>query len=49
MSRKIYTADKRLPSFTETEATLSFDIVRVEFSFNGHPDTAVERMAPLWN
>jgi hypothetical protein len=29
MSRKFQRADKRLPRFTETKATLSVDIVRV--------------------
>jgi hypothetical protein len=41
MSRKFYRADKRLPRFTETEATLSVDIVGVEFNLNGLPDNAI--------
>jgi hypothetical protein len=41
MSRKFKGADKRLPRFTETEATLSADIVRVEFNLNGLRDNAV--------
>jgi hypothetical protein len=41
MSREFYGADKMLPRFTETEATLSVDIVRVEFSLNGLPHNAV--------
>jgi hypothetical protein len=34
MSRELQGADKRLPRFTETEATLSVDIVGVEFNLN---------------
>jgi hypothetical protein len=34
-------ADERLPWFAETEATLSVDIVGVEFNLNGLPDNAV--------
>jgi hypothetical protein len=34
MPRKFKGADKRLPGFTETKATLSVDIVRVEFMFS---------------
>jgi hypothetical protein len=37
----------RLPTFTETEATLSVDIVRVEFNLNGLPANA--KMEELWN
>jgi hypothetical protein len=41
MSRKFLEAHKRLPLFTETEATLSVDIVRVEFNLNGLPGNVV--------
>jgi hypothetical protein len=41
MSREFEGADKRLPRFTETEATLSVDIVGVELNLNGLPDNAV--------
>jgi hypothetical protein len=34
-------ADKRLPLFTETRASLSVDIVWVEFNLIGLPDSAV--------
>jgi hypothetical protein len=33
--------DKRLPRFIETEATLSVDIVGVEFNLNGLSDNVV--------
>jgi hypothetical protein len=41
MSPKLYGADRRLPRLTETKATLSVDIARVEFNLNGLPDNAV--------
>jgi hypothetical protein len=39
--RSFYGADKRLPWFTETKATLSVDIVRVEFNLSGLPINVV--------
>jgi hypothetical protein len=41
MSREVQGADNRLPRFTETEATLSVDIVGVEFNLSGLPENAV--------
>jgi hypothetical protein len=38
---KVLRTDKRLPRFTETEATLSVEIVGMEFNLNGLPDNAV--------
>jgi hypothetical protein len=34
-------ADKSLRGFTKTKATISVDIVRVEFNLNGIPNNAV--------
>jgi hypothetical protein len=37
---RVLRAEKGLPIFTETEATLSVDIVVVEFNLNGLSDNA---------